>query len=96
MHVYFRIFSPSRFSDQVNVRWYLDEAQRGWTLQDTIPIKILGGREEGFRGYSAKTKYQPGSWKVQVETTDGREIGRIYFSLESAAAAPRNFFTDLD
>jgi hypothetical protein len=26
---------------------------------------------------------------VQVETTDGREIGRIYFDLEPAAQAPR-------
>jgi hypothetical protein len=97
--VYFRVFSPSRFSDQVQVRWYLYKSEgpdHGWVLQDSIPIKILGGREDGFRGYSAKSKYQPGEWKVQVETTDEREMGRIYFTLESVPQAPRTFVTDLD
>jgi hypothetical protein len=96
VYVYFRVFSPSRFADQVQVRWYLHEGERGWTLQDTIPIKIVGGREEGFRGYSAKSKYQPGEWRVQVETTDAREIGRIYFSLESVQQSPRSFVSELD
>jgi hypothetical protein len=86
VHIYFRVFSPSRFSDQVLMRWYRAES-KGWALQDTIPIKIVGGREEGFRGYGVKTNYQTGAWKVQVETTDGREIGRIYFSIESVPIA---------
>jgi hypothetical protein len=103
LHVYFRIFSPSRFSDQVLMGWYRYEdgaKGRGWVLQDTIPIKILGGREEGFRGYGVKTNYQPGKWKVQVETTDRREIGRIYFYVESAPIAlgleERSFTAELD
>ena len=103
LHVYFRIFSPSRFSDQVRMGWYRHEGGakgRGWVLQDTIPIRILGGREEGFRGYGVKGNYQPGEWKVQVETTDGREIGRIYFSVEVVPIAlgmqERSFRADLD
>jgi hypothetical protein len=103
VHVYFRIFSPSRFSDQVLMGWYRYEGGakgRGWVLQDTIPIKILGGREEGFRGYGVKGNYQPGQWKVHVETTDGREIGRIYFCVESVPIAlgleARSFTADLD
>jgi hypothetical protein len=96
VYVFFRIFSPTRFSDQVQVRWYLNEASRGWVLQDTIPINILGGREHGFRGYGVKANYQPGRWKVQVETTDGREIGRIYFRLEGVSAAPRSFVVDIE
>jgi len=93
--VFFRIFSPARFSDQVQMRWLWKPAGRGWALQDTIRISIVGGREQGFRGYGVKSNYQPGSWKVQVETTDGREIGRVYFDLELAAEAPRNLQTDL-
>jgi hypothetical protein len=93
------VFSPSRFSDQVLMRWYRYESKggaQGWALQDTIPIKIVGGREEGFRGYGLKGNYQPGKWKVQVETTDGREIGRIYFRLESAPQEERSFVAELD
>jgi hypothetical protein len=91
VYVFFRVFSPARFSDQVLMRWYWKDASRGWTLQDSIPIKIVGGREQGFRGYGVKAKYQPGAWKVQVETTDGREIGRVYFDLQVVPEALRHF-----
>jgi hypothetical protein len=91
VYVFFRVFSPTRFSDEVLMRWYWKDNARGWTLQDSIPIKILGGREQGFRGYGVKSKYQPGSWKVQVETADAREIGRVYFHVETAPQAPRSF-----
>jgi hypothetical protein len=92
--VFARIFSPTRFADEVRLRWFLRQAG-GWTLQDTIPLKITGGRAEGFRGYAFKANHQPGEWKVQVETTDGREIGRIYFTLESVPASPRSFVVDV-
>ena len=95
VYVFFRVFSPTRFSDQVLMRWYRKDPARGWMLQDSIPIKIIGGREEGFRGYGFKASYQPGEWKVQIETNDSREIGRIYFDLESVPEAPRAFQADL-
>jgi hypothetical protein len=96
VYVFFRIFSPTRFSDQVQMRWYWKDDARGWVLQDTIPIKIVGGRAEGFRGYGFKSNYQPGEWKVQVETMDSREIGRVYFSLETRPEWPRSFEVDLE
>jgi hypothetical protein len=89
--VFFRIYSPTRFSDQVQLRWYWKDNRMGWVLQDSIPIKIVGGREEGFRGFGIKSNYQPGEWKVQVETTDNREIGRVYFSLYLSPDEPRSF-----
>jgi hypothetical protein len=95
VYVFFRVFSPTRFSDQVQMRWYWKDDARGWVLQDAIPIKIVGGRAEGFRGYGFKSKYQPGEWKVQVETTDNREIGRVYFSLETRPEWPRSFEIEL-
>ncbi|MGQ0653097.1 MAG: DUF2914 domain-containing protein [Betaproteobacteria bacterium] len=89
VHVYFRVFSPTRFSDLVVMRWYRkDDA---WVQTDAIPIAIVGGRDAGFRGHGFKSNWQPGRWKVQVETTDAREIGRIYFSIEQAPPGPRSF-----
>jgi Protein of unknown function (DUF2914) len=96
VHVYFRIFSPGRFSDQVRMGWYRYQDGRGWVLQDTIPIRILGGRQEGFRGYGVKSNYQPGKWKVHVETTDGREIGRVYFTVEAMPEGPRTLVAEID
>lgn len=95
IYVAFRVFSPTRFSDQVKVKWYWRDNKAGWLLQDSIPIRIVGGREEGFRGYGVKSNYQPGEWKVQIETNDDREIGRIYFDLEIAPEGPRNFEYDV-
>lgn len=88
---FFRLFSPSSFSDEVKVAWYLKDPRFGWTLQDRIPIKIMGGRDEGFRGYAAKANYTVGQWRVVVETRDGREIGRLGFTVETVAAQPREF-----
>ena len=93
--VYFRLFSPARFSDQVLMRWYWKDAAGNWKLQDSIPIKIIGGREKGFRGYGTKNNYQPGDWKLQVETTDEREIGRVYFEVEMGPQTPRLFEVDV-
>jgi hypothetical protein len=96
VYVFFRIFSPARFADQVQMRWYWKGPARGWTLHDEIPIRIVGGREQGFRGYGLKSNYQPGEWKVQVQTADGREIGRVYFDLALAPETPRNFTIQTD
>jgi hypothetical protein len=76
-----RIFSPTRFKDQLQVRWMYRD-RRGWNTADVIPIEIVGGREEGFRGYTTKSNHFPGDWRVQIETTDARELGRIYFRIE--------------
>ncbi len=96
IYVFFRIFSPARFSDQVLMRWYWKDNTGSWKLQDSIPIKILGGRQQGFRGYGMKSNYQAGEWKLQVETTDEREIGRVYFDVAIAPAAPRNFEVEIE
>ncbi|MBI3529061.1 MAG: DUF2914 domain-containing protein [Betaproteobacteria bacterium] len=96
IYVFFRVFSPARFSDQVLMRWYWKDNTGSWKLQDSIPIKILGGREKGFRGYGMKSNYQPGDWKLQVETTDEREIGRVYFDVAIAPEATRNFESDIE
>ena len=77
-----QIFSPSRFDDQVILNWNVYDEKRGWLSSDKIPIRIQGGREKGFRGYTIKKNFSAGDWRVKVETTDGREIGRLYFDIE--------------
>jgi hypothetical protein len=90
------IFSPANFEDKVFLKWYFDDSREGWTLQDTIPMTILGGRDEGFRGFGKKSNYQIGDWRVIVETSDGREVGRISFTIENDNSTdPREFKQDL-
>lgn len=77
-----QIFSPSRFDDGVVLNWSQYSPQKGWITSDRIPIRIIGGRQEGFRGYTVKQNFGSGEWRVKVETTDGREIGRMHFDVE--------------
>jgi hypothetical protein len=44
---------------------------------DRIPLKISGGREGGYRAYSFKQRLDPGDWRIDVESQDGRIIGRV-------------------
>lgn len=80
-----QIYSPARFSDSVVLHWFYKDPRQGWQSTDRIPMKISGGRENGYRGYSTKQNYSEGEYRVSVETTDGREIGRIYFEVTKLA-----------
>jgi hypothetical protein len=89
---YVQIYSPARFSDEVYIRWLWKDPKRGWQNADRIPMKIVGGRKEGFRGFAMKANYQPGDWRVQVETATGQEISRLYFDVTTSdSAEPRTF-----
>ncbi len=71
------IFSPTRFRERLSVRWLFYEAGEGWKDSDAIPLEVVGGRDGGYRGFTVKTRHKPGRWRVVVETSDGRELGRI-------------------
>ncbi len=90
IHFFVAIFSPGRFADTVYVRWQYYDAKRGWQGSDRIPVSVTGGRKEGFRGFTSKANFDYGSgdWRVSVETNDGREIGRMYFTVRKDEAPP--------
>jgi len=95
IYCFAQVFSPSRFKDDLQVRWLYHDPKRGWLPSDAIPMPITGGREEGFRGITKKSNYSPGHWRVQIETLDDREIGRISFNVEADdESGPREFKTD--
>lgn len=94
--IYFfaQIFSPGRFKDSVYMHWYYKGPQ-GWQSTDRVPMQITGGRPNGFRGYAVKENYSAGEWRVSVETTDRREIGRLYFTVKDVPAnESRRFYVD--
>ncbi len=87
------IFSPRSFSDDITLKWYRFNGD--WRLEDTIPLSILGGREKGYRGHGTKQFFTPGDWKVIVETSDQREVGRVRFSVRhDLSVTPRTFQND--
>lgn len=82
IYVFFRMFSPERFSDQVRMSWFYKDPKQGWIKADSVPIRVVGGRNEGFRGYGFKSNFMPGKWRVAIETVDELEIGRISLFVE--------------
>jgi hypothetical protein len=82
IYCYAQVFSPTRFKDELQVRWLYHDERRGWLRSDAIPMPVLGGRDEGYRIVTKKVNFQPGEWRVQVETRDDREIGSIGFHVE--------------
>lgn len=76
VYCFVRVFAPARFKDELKIRWLYYDRLHGWQSTDAIPLNIVGGRKEGFRGFAKKSNYVPGLWRIQIETSDGREIGR--------------------
>ena len=93
---YARIFSPTHFSDRIFVRWLFEGAPGEWRTSDRIRIDIVGGRQEGFRGYTVKQNYEIGNWQMRMETEDGRELGRIYFRVQEDRRSGKRSFRSIE
>ncbi len=88
IHFLAGVFSPASFADAVIVHWAYRDPRQGWISADRIPMKVAGGRQGGYRGVTTKQNITEGEWRVGVETTDGREIGRLYFSVVKVPEVP--------
>jgi Protein of unknown function (DUF2914) len=77
------VFAPVDLNTTVYHHWYFrPNSDKPFTHADKIPIKIAGGREGGYRAYTFKQRLDPGDWRVDVETADGRIIGRVSVRVE--------------
>ena len=93
------VFAPVDLKTIIYHRWQYRMVTPGrsskgdFSTTDRIPIRISGGREGGYRGYTIKQHVPPGEWRVDVETEDGRVIGRVRFRVEGAGGAGTDFQT---
>lgn len=87
--VFAQVFAPMRFQDDLYWHFY-HYSGKEWIAQDRIRVSFQGGRNEGYRAYIKKLNYQPGEWRVLINTAEGREVGRINFdvTLETLAEMP--------
>lgn len=71
VYVFSSIFAPTDLNKTVSHRWsYFDPETAIWQVMDEITYEIIGGRDNGFRGYSYKENVIDGLWKVEVVTTE--------------------------
>ena len=83
------IFAPVALNTTVYHHWYFrPNSSKLFTHADKIPIKISGGREGGYRAYTFKQRLDQGDWRVDVETEDGRIVGRVSVRVEQQNDQP--------
>lgn len=83
------VFAPGRIGTGIYHRWeYFDEAVKKWQTKILVNFSIVGGRDNGYRGYSEKSELSPGRWRCSVETKRGALIGRTTFKIVEAIAPP--------
>lgn len=83
------VFAPVALHTTIFHRWqHRAHAGMDFSTTDRIAIAIAGGREKGYRGYTVKQRVMPGDWRVDVETAEGRVIGRVSFRVEEPDGEP--------
>jgi len=77
---YSAVYAPVQLHTPIIHLWqYRDTASGRWVDAVRVEFPMSGGREAGYRGYSEKQYAPAGSWRVLVETVDGRTISRKKF-----------------
>jgi hypothetical protein len=81
-HCFSAVFAPERLNTSIYHHWeYFNRESGRWKSAARISFGIVGGRDEGFRGFSEKTGLTPGKWRCSVETGRGALIGRDTFTV---------------
>lgn len=86
-YVYTSIFAPAHFGADIVHRWeWFDPVLNTWVTKNRVGFPILGGRNEGYRGYSLIEDPTAGRWRVSVETHEGAVIGRAHLMVVPISA----------
>ncbi len=89
VYVFSSVYTPVAIHTDLVHRWqYWDTTQKQWVTTSVISFPVVGGRDEGYRGFSEISGIREGAWRVSVETPDGALIGRIAFSVVYVPAEP--------
>ena len=94
VYIFTSIFAPTDLKKQVFHHWkWFNPKTELWETTDKISFTITGGRDEGYRGYSFKSRVIEGDWKVEVVTDDNLLIGVVKFNIHSQNSDKKNIVT---
>jgi hypothetical protein len=75
------VYAPADLSAPIYHHWeHFNAATNNWDTVSRISFPISGGRQDGYRGFSATAALAPGKWRCNVETSSGALIGRFEFT----------------
>ena len=87
--VFLAIYSPTNLDTEIIQDWqYYDAGQGKWISEARPSFHLIGGRQEGYRGYSIKSSPSAGKWRVYTETPRGQILGRYQFNVEIVNELP--------
>lgn len=82
LYYFSSVFAPTRLNTQIFHEWeYYDSKNKKWVKTTKVPFSIIGGRNQGYRGYSLKQNLSEGLWRVSTKTSNGQIIGREKFKV---------------
>ena len=88
-YVFTSIFAPTELNTHITHKWeHFDKEQSRWETKSNLSFPIIGGRADGYRGFSKKTSLQEGMWRVSVQTPGGQTLGRISFRVQFTQEPP--------
>jgi hypothetical protein len=80
LYAYSAVFAPIKLNTTVQHRWqHYDARAKRWRDVSRVSFKIMGGRDNGYRGYTITRHSMPGDWRLDVDLPDGHVIGRVRF-----------------
>lgn len=90
VYYYSAIFAPTKISTKIYHKWsFFDEKKSKWVEKSLLNYPIMGGRDEGYRGYSYKSGLAEGDWRVEVVTERGQVLGRKDFKIIEVGIKPK-------
>ncbi len=76
------VFAPAEFQQRIIHEWqYFDPRRERWVHVFEQEIKIVGGRDGGFRGYSYLVDPAYGKWRVLVRIPGKQVFGQKNFEI---------------
>jgi len=89
VYAYSAIFSPKNLNITIVHEWqFYDQIQKKWITDFVINLPVVGGRDGGFRTYSARSNLTEGRWRVNIKTETGQTIGTLRFNILSVETEP--------
>lgn len=97
-YAFVAVFAPRGFRDEIRFQWSFDDPKRGWTPLGGPSVHGLGtgaeNREQGYRTFANITLRSPGTYRVVVSSSDGREIGRRTFDVVKDGSVDERVFKE--
>ncbi|MBP9717092.1 MAG: DUF2914 domain-containing protein [Candidatus Pacebacteria bacterium] len=85
-----RVFAPTKLATEIQHVWeYKDPATGKWVHHFSLPFPIVGGGDNGYRGFTAISSYRDGTWRCRVTTKRGQVIGQQVFTIDSSEKPAR-------